>query len=154
MDGYMVLRRARATRTRLRGIDEALARLRESATALVPAYGGVRTGGSADDAMAAMCARLDELEREGEELRRVYAAELVAANDALSALDVQHRTVMYRYYIGDETLAQIATAMDRTPGTVKRLKRESAERLRARAVEMPDWYAAARRPRDTLVIPQ
>lgn len=154
MDGFEVCKRARATRARLDEAVEALRRLSEAQHGLVADYHGVHTGGSGGDAMAAMCARREEAQRECDILRRMYAAELLAANAALGALSGLRREVVYQYYIVGLSVNRVARAVDRTPGTVKRLKREGAQRLGAERVSMPDWYDALVRENDTMPTPK
>lgn len=153
MTGLDVCKRARATRARLDEAVEELRRLSEAQSGLVADYHGVHTGGSGGDAMAAMCARREEAQRECDMLRRMYAAELLAANAALGALNGLRREVVYQYYIAGLSVNRVARAVDRTPGTVKRLKREGAQRLGAEHVSMPDWYDELVRENDTPVIP-
>lgn len=153
MSGLDACTRARETRERLNEAVEELRRLGDAQRGLVADYHGVHTGGSGGDAMAAMCARREEAQRKCDRLRKIYAAELLAANAALNALAGLRREVVYQYYIAGLSISRVARAVDRTPGTVKRLKREGARQLSETHVSMPEWYGLLVTQNDTSVIP-
>lgn len=142
MSGYEVCRRTRETRTQLEAAREELKRLNDVQRGLVADYDGVHVSGSGgDDVMAAMCAQREEVALRCQQLERLYSVEATYAARVLATLYGLRTTVMYCYYIAGASVNDIATAINRTPGTVKRLKREGIKLVRGLDIRMPDWYA-------------
>lgn len=144
MTAMVILVRCRRALERKRALDERERRLRDSASNVVPHYDNSGAGGGAyGDAMAALMAQLDALAQERAAEQRVYATELAAANLALDVLSRMERTVLYRYYIAGQSVTGIAKALDRTRGTVQRIKSRGSLHAKSIQLDMPDWYLCA-----------
>ncbi|MGN1068883.1 MAG: hypothetical protein ACI4P5_00600, partial [Candidatus Fimadaptatus sp.] len=132
MTGFDLMDLVRTTRARIGALRDALRRLDDMSTSLVPRYGdGLPSGAPHGDALASLCARRDELQRRLVSLENVYAAQLLMASDLLLRISDTRREVCYRFYLRGDTVASIASALDRDITTIKRLKREGAGELRA-----------------------
>lgn len=141
MRAMAILDRCRAAAGRMRSIDERERRLRDSSRSITVSYervGGRSKAGS--DAMAELMERLDALACERRAEHRIYEAELLAANAALDRLPEAERAVLYRYYILGQSAPQIAKAIDRTRGTVMRLKASGVQQAQRISVDLPEWY--------------
>lgn len=140
MNAMAILERCRAAAGRMRSIDEREWRLRESSRSITVSYERVGSSSAGGDAMAVLMERLDALAHERDAEHRVHDAELLAANSALDQLPEAERTVLYRYYLLGQSAPQIAIAIDRTRGTVMRLKANGVKQAQAITARVPDWY--------------
>lgn len=156
MNGYEICRRARETHAQLEAARAQFELLGDVQRGLVADYDGVHVSGSGSrDAMAAMCAQRDEVAQRCKQLEKLYSVEATYAARVLATLYGLRTTVMYCYYIAGASVNDIATAINRTPGTVKRLKREGIKLVRGLDIKMPDWYVGQNYgENDTPVIPK
>lgn len=146
MNAIDILKRCRSAESELKLLDERIARYRacatDSAAHINPAG---RVQGSGGDALSAFAVEIGDCEQERQQRQREYKAESYCACKLLDALPETECTILYRFYVGGQTVNGIASALSFTTNYVKRKKADGlalAAEIDPALIQslMPDWY--------------
>ncbi|MDD3410335.1 MAG: hypothetical protein PHY12_05960 [Eubacteriales bacterium] len=146
MNAIDILNRCRNAQNELRRLEERINRYRACATdtsAHINPNGRVQ--GSGGDSLSEFAAEISDCTAEYEKRQREYKAESYCACKLLDGLPEVECTVLYRFYLGGQTLHGIAVALSLTDGYVKSKKADGL-RLISQIVSadvialLPDWY--------------
>lgn len=86
-------------------------------------------GTAEQDRMAAWMCRMDDCEGEIAYRERRYSEEKLAAITMINCLDEKRADVMYRYYVGEETVVEIGNKLHYTQRHVRRVRDEALEEM-------------------------
>ena len=146
MNGVDILKRCRSAGEEIRRLTEKWKRLEECATSVsspLNSTGGSRSG--VTDRVARFATEIDECRRAIAARRKRFDVELLTSCDLINRLTEPECSVIYRFYIQGQTVAEIAKALKYSEGYVKQVKRRGLDQIGAiPAAEIermvPDWY--------------
>lgn len=146
MNAIDIMNRCRNAASEINRLNERIARYRACATdsaAHINQTGRVQ--GSGGDSVSSFAVAVGDCERQRERRKQEYEAESYCACKLLDELPETECTVLYRYYVGVQTVGGIAAALRFTTNYVKRKKADGLMLLEKIDISMvlellPEWY--------------
>lgn len=145
MTALDVLERCRRAETEIARLTESIELRRTTLEKCSQQITGMPGGGGVKDSLATMVCEMADLERDLEQRRRAYAAELCAGAWIIDSLPAPEKDVMRGWYIERKNITRIAKECAYSVSSVKRLRRSGAQRCMSIGMSqltgfLPDWY--------------